>query len=127
MTGKEALRLIFEDPRDADKITTGSVVEVTGYRTGKQLTVPAGSAAEARSNLHIRTMSAAPAPKTIGQRKIAVLLVNFQNDQRQLITPATASSQIFGDTNSYYQENSYSRCYRPGSRLPHCSTSAMMS
>jgi uncharacterized protein (TIGR03437 family) len=52
-------------------------------------------------------MSAAPSPKTLGQRKVAVLLVNFQNDQRQLIDSITASSLVLGGTNSYYQENSY--------------------
>jgi hypothetical protein len=107
LTGKEALRLIFEDPQDAEKIQPGSLVEVTGHRTGKQFTVPASAAAKSRSGPHIRTMSAAPAPKTLGQRKVAVLLVNFQNDQRELIDSATASSEIFGDTNSYYEENSY--------------------
>jgi len=107
LTGKEALRLIFEDPQDAAKIATGSVVEVTGYRGGKQFAVPTNVAPNARPEPHIRAMSTALAPKTVGQRKVAVLLVNFQNDQRELIDSATASSEIFGDTNSYYQENSY--------------------
>ena len=107
LTGTESLRLIFEDPKDAEKIPSGSRVEVTGYRTGKQLTVPVGSDAKARPNPHIRTMSAAPAPKTVGQRNVAVLLVNFQNDQSQPVDSTTVGSQVFGDTNSYYQENSY--------------------
>jgi uncharacterized protein (TIGR03437 family) len=107
VTGAETLRLIFEDLQDAEKITPGSRVEVAGYRTGKQFTVLADSAAKARPNPHIRTMSAAAAPKTVGERKVAVLLVNFQNDQRQLIDSATATSAVFGDANSYYQENSY--------------------
>jgi hypothetical protein len=107
LTGTGAVSLIFEDPQDALKIPPGSAIEVTGYRSGEQFTVPAASAAKVRPGPHIRTMSAAPVPKTIGQRKVAVVLVNSQNDQRQLIDSATASSQIFGDTNSYYQENSY--------------------
>ena len=107
LTGTGALSLIFEDPQDAENAPPGSVVEVTGYRTGKQLTVPADSAAKPRPNPHIRTMSAAPAPKTVGQRNVAVLLVTFQNDQRQLVDSATISAAVFGDVNAYYQEDSY--------------------
>ncbi len=106
LTGTGTLSLIFDDPQDAARIAPGSVVEVTGYRAGKLFTVPADKSPKARPSPHIRTMSSAPAPKTTGQWKVAVLLVNFQNDQRQLIDSATASSQIFGDTNRYYQENS---------------------
>ena len=115
VTGPETLRLILEDPQDAAKITAGSRVEVTGYRTGKQLTVPADPTANARiapqsplkPEPHIRTMSAAPAPKTVGQRKVAVVLCNFQNDQRQLVDSAFASALVFGDVNSFCRESSY--------------------
>lgn len=119
LTGKETPRLIFEDPQDAAKIAPGSIVEVTGYRSGKQFTVPARGA-EQWPGPHIRTMSAAQAPKTLGQRKVAVLLVNFQNDQRQLVDAGTANALLFGGANGtsvygtsygsvsgFYQEASY--------------------
>jgi len=38
---------------------------------------------------------------------VAVLLVTFQNDQRQLVDSATISAAVFGDVNAYYQEDSY--------------------
>jgi uncharacterized protein (TIGR03437 family) len=103
LTSTGAEPLIFENPQDAEKIPPGSRIEVTGRRNGKHFIVPA----KAGPNAPVRVMSAAPIPKTLGQRNVAVLLVNFQNDQRQLISAETANSEIFGDTNSYYQENSY--------------------
>jgi hypothetical protein len=47
------------------------------------------------------------AQKTLGQRRVAVLLITFQNDQRQLFDTATVSQIIFGDVNGFYQEASY--------------------
>jgi len=105
--GAETLRLIFENPNDAEGIPPGSRVEVTGRRTRKLITIPAVSSAERRQDPHIRMTAAAPAPKTMGQRKVAVLLVKFQNDQRQLLDSSTAGSMISGQVNSYYQEDSY--------------------
>jgi hypothetical protein len=66
VTGTETLRLRFDDPQDAAKIATGSLLEATGRRAGKQFTIPADKSLKAGSGPHVRTMSGALRPKNPG-------------------------------------------------------------
>ena len=48
-----------------------------------------------------------PSPNTFGQQRVAVILVNFQNNMSQPYTAATAHNVTFGQTNQFYLDNSY--------------------
>ena len=69
------------------------------------LWISAGGIAPARANI-------APA---IGDYKVLVILGYFSDTPKPATTPSQINSVVFGDTNSYYQENSYGKVSLSGS------------
>lgn len=50
----------------------------------------------------------------VGEQKTAVILVNFQDDTSQPITPAAANALVFGEVSDFYWETSYQRTFLSG-------------
>lgn len=50
----------------------------------------------------------------IGEQKTAVILVNFQDNPTQPITPAEANSTVFGEVSDFYWEASYEKTFLSG-------------
>src|SRR5688572_22867661 len=50
----------------------------------------------------------------IGEQKTAVILVNFQDDTSQPITPAAANALVFGEVSDFYWEASYEKAFLSG-------------
>jgi hypothetical protein len=67
----------------------------------------AGRALRAAAALALLLPTLALAGTTTGEQKTALLLVNFQDNATQPITPAAASTLVFGDVGNYYWEASY--------------------
>ena len=51
---------------------------------------------------------------TTGEQKTAVILVNFQDDTTQAITPTAAHSLVFGQVSDYFWEASYQKTFLSG-------------
>ena len=56
----------------------------------------------------------APLPNTFGEQKLAVLLVNFQDDTSQPYTPAQANDVVFGQASAFLRENSRGQTWLTG-------------
>ena len=54
------------------------------------------------------------AASTTGEQKTAVILINFQDDASQPVTPAAAYSQVFGTVSDLYWEASYQKTFFSG-------------
>lgn len=95
----------------------GTRVRVTGFMTANNIVVvPSGA-----TDIEVLP-SSAPVLGANTQYKIAVILVNFQNDQSQPFTPDTVRQTTFTDTNTgvnaYYQVNSFDKYGFQGNLRP---------
>jgi hypothetical protein len=77
---------------------TGTKVRARGQLRNNELQLAGGGSLQAL---------ALASPNTFGQQRVAVILVNFQNNMTQPYTAATAHSVTFGQTNQFYLDNSY--------------------
>jgi len=118
-TGSERLSLQFAKGSDTN-LVTGMHVRVRGVRVGdtvvtskESLTSLQVSEKTSSSNLQATTASAA-LPNTIGEHKVLVILVNFQDLQTQPYTIAQAQDVTFTTVNNFYRENSYGQTWLTG-------------
>jgi Gametolysin peptidase M11/NPCBM-associated, NEW3 domain of alpha-galactosidase len=58
--------------------------------------------------------AAAPTASTLGEQKVAVLLVNFQDDPSQPYTLAQANDVVFNQASAFMRENSFQRTWLAG-------------
>lgn len=110
-TSSGNIELTFPSPRDAEGLTPGSDIEVTGHRHGSRFIVAddvaAMSAAISRPGLKaLRRADLRPRDTAVGQRKIAIILINYLNQTTQPISSAQATAML-QTVNQYYQEASY--------------------
>ena len=75
---------------------------------------PAGLASATLLSLALLGGTAHAASSNIGEQKTAVMLVNFQNNPAQPITPAEAHSKVFGEVSDFYWEASYEKTFLSG-------------
>jgi hypothetical protein len=65
--------------------------------------------------VHVQAQSLPTAPTTTtGERKTAVVLVNFTDDATQLMTPAQAETMVFGNVSDFFWEASYGKTFVSG-------------
>lgn len=98
---KERLSLQFAQ-LPTEKLLTGARVRINGVRVGDTLAV--NNQEHFVSDFQVIN---APLPNTLGEQKVLVLLVNFQDDQRTPYTTTQANDMVFGTVNDYYRETSY--------------------
>jgi hypothetical protein len=91
-------RLRLEFAGEPTALLTGSHVRARGRLSNGTLMLTSGSSVQA--------LSVASA-YTFGVQPTLVMLLNFQDNATQPYTPATAQSVTFGETNSFYAENTY--------------------
>jgi Gametolysin peptidase M11 len=105
-------------------VRPGSIVKVTGEAVNGAL-LPSGSGSASR----LAVLAPAQPAAVSGQRKVGVILFNFQDDQRQPFTPDEVRKYVFsiadaangssiGSANMYYYENSYFRLSLTGVERP---------
>lgn len=58
--------------------------------------------------------TSAMAAVTTGEQKVAVILVNFQDEATQPIAPAAAQALVFGEVSDFYWEASYQKTFFSG-------------
>lgn len=87
---------------------SGSKVRVRGSKSGNLL------ALDTSTEGSIQILAAAY-NNPLGEQKTAVILVNFQDDQSQPVTPAQVQSLVFGTVNNFFKENSHQQTWLNGS------------
>ena len=91
----------------AQTLGTGMRVTVTGVQNTGALELNSGEVVET---------SGAPlvAANALGQHRVLVVMVNFQDKQTQPFTREQAQSVMFGTTSDYYREASYGQTWLTG-------------
>lgn len=79
-----------------------------------RLQIAAGVLLAGAACSHVAAQTTPPPSETTGERKTAVVLVNFTDDASQPITAAAASSRVFGEASDFYWENSYQKTFLSG-------------
>lgn len=88
-------------------LLTGSQVRVKGVQVGEALALASG-------NTNVQALSAA-LPNTLGEQRVLVMLVNFQdNPQKQPFTIDFARAEVFSKTDRFFRENSYGQTWLTG-------------
>lgn len=87
------------------ELLTGARLNVKGVRVGEAIAVEENVLQTESDNLEFDAPAALP--NTLGEQKLLVLLVNFQNDQRQPYTVEQADNLIFNTANNYSTTNYY--------------------
>lgn len=65
--------------------------------------------------VHVQAQSLPEAPaSTTGERRTAVVLVNFSDDATQTITPVQAEAMVLGGVSDFFWENSYQKTFLSG-------------
>jgi Gametolysin peptidase M11/NPCBM-associated, NEW3 domain of alpha-galactosidase len=102
--GRVELRLSGRAPAPR----SGSRLRVSGELSGNVLALSDSGS----SSLSV-TSTAAPAA-TLGEQKVALLLVNFSDDTRQPYTAAQANELMFTQASAFMRENSYQQTWLAG-------------
>lgn len=100
--GGKRVSLRFQGP--VPNVKPNAILRVRGHQVGAHLTVASGDPSS------VSVVSNPPAAPAIGQAKVAVIVFNWQGDQRKPFTTDQVRQEIFtnGDsTNNYYQEESF--------------------
>lgn len=82
-------------------LRSGARIRVRGQQTGTVLALTSGDSAS------ITVVAAAPLTSTLGEQKVAVLLVNFSDDASQPYSIAQANDVVFNQASAFMRENSF--------------------
>ena len=96
LTGGRALR-----------VDGGSRVRLRGRVTGEALTLEATTSS-------VQLTAAAALPAAMGEQRVAVILVNFQDDASRPITREAAHALVFDTTNNFYRQSSFGQTWLAG-------------
>lgn len=88
-------------------LARGAKVRVTGTQNGATL------ALSTTTSTSVTSVSPAPLPNTLGEQKIAILMVNFVDNTTQPYT-LTDGGTVLGQTSGFMQENSSSQTWLTG-------------
>jgi hypothetical protein len=88
-------------------LISGSRVRVHGQADGMTLALGGSDAGSVE-------VLAAATTATLGVQRTAVILVNFQDDTSQPITPAAAKTLVFSTIDAFYRENSFQQAWLTG-------------
>lgn len=101
--GRYTLTFPGKAPRS---LTSGSRVRVTGRQSGAILALDGSGS--------VTTVSPSPLPNTLGEHKVAMLLVNFTDNTTQPYTRADADT-VLTQSGGFMQENSSQQTWLSGS------------
>lgn len=93
--------------RKAPALQSGTKVRVRGQLQGDVLALDGADTGS------VETL-ATVLPNTMGEQRVAVILVNFQDDTSQPVTPATANTLVLGTVNNHYRESSFGQTWFTG-------------
>lgn len=99
------VRFAHEPPQT---LRTGMRVVMSGVQVGETLEMNAGD------SMSVASGSAQVASSSMGQHRVLVMMVNFQDKQTQPFTREQAQAVMFGTTNDYFREASYGQTWLSG-------------
>lgn len=105
-TDKGRIELRFAKRSPA--LLSGARLRVSGELAGNVLALSDSGSSS------LTVTATAPLPNTIGEQKVAVLLVNFHDDTSQPFTVAQAHDMVFNQTNAFMRENSFQTTWLTG-------------
>lgn len=92
----------------APTLAHGARVRAHGRLEGQLLALDDSGASS------LTVTASAPLANTTGEQKVAVLLVNFQDDPSQPYTPAQANDVVFNQAGGFMRENSFQAAWLSG-------------
>ena len=96
---------LFLDADPATEMKTGDQITTVGYDIDNKILASAGQAT---------VTTAAASSATTGEKRVLVILVNFQDKQTQPFTVEQARDVTFNQTSNYMRENSYAQTWLTG-------------
>ena len=102
--GDKRVRLRF--PGNGPEMLSGTRVRARGNLKNNELTLSSGSSVQAM---------ALAASNTFGEQRVAVILINFQDNPSVPYNYSKAQDVTFNSTNAFYLENSYGQTWLTGS------------
>jgi len=109
-SGKK-LELLLKN--DTANLRTGETIRVNGVQSGELLALDSSEVISSKKTL-TKSASMVELPNSLGEQKVAVILVNFQDNPVQPIAASTANTLVFGSVNAFYQENSFQQTWLSG-------------
>ena len=85
----------------------GSRIRVRGRVVGEMLALDG-------TNSSVQLMSSAALPAALGEQRVAVILVNFQDDTSRPISRDAANTLVFQTTNDFYRQSSFGQTWLAG-------------
>ena len=101
----DSSKQLYLDTDPATEMKTGDTVTVEGYELNGKILASGDQAA---------VTTAASLTATTGEKRVLVILVNFQDKQTQPFTTDHARNVTFDQTSSYFRENSYGQTWLTG-------------
>lgn len=95
-----------------EDLLTDAVVRVQGVELGDALALD--STTLTSSTTTTQSSSVSVAPNTLGEQKVLVLLVNFQDKMTQPWTIDQVRNLVFGTVSNFYMESSYQQTWLNG-------------
>jgi len=92
----------------SQSLRTGMHVAVSGLRLGETVELNSGE------SINVASSQVQVSGNTMGQHRVLVIMVNFQDKQTQPFTREQAQSVMFGTTNDFYREASYGQTWLTG-------------
>lgn len=89
------------------KVEASSRVRLRGRVTGEALTLDGTTSS-------VQVTSAAALPAAMGEQRVAVILVKFQDDTAQPMTREAANTLVFETTNNFYRQSSFGQTWLSG-------------
>lgn len=104
-------RFELRSVRGARGLSSGSIVRVRGTQTGNVL------ALDTSGSVNLKATSTAELAYSVGVQNVAVIMVNFSDDNVQPVTPSAMQNAVFTTTSNYLRENSGEQTWLAGSVL----------
>src|SRR5262249_29346073 len=89
-----------------EHLQTGATIRVKGAKVDNTLALGDGK--------KVKPVTPAPTPSTLGEQRVLVFLINFQDDPAEPYTAADAQSAVFGATGNFVLEGSYGQAWLTG-------------
>ncbi len=105
-TDKGRVELQFKST--APNLNSGAKLRVKGEQTNNVMYLSDSGVTSLAATV------AGPLPNTFGEQKVAVLLVNFQDDASQPYTIAQANDVVFNQASGFMRENSFQQTWLTG-------------
>jgi NPCBM-associated, NEW3 domain of alpha-galactosidase len=106
-TGGKRLEVRF-DKNPTQTLVTGMHVAATGTQFGETLELNSGE------SVSLGSTELAVSGNPMGQHRVLVMMINFQDKQTQPFTREQAQAVMFGTTSDFYREASYGQAWLTG-------------